>query len=274
MKKISVITINYNNCDGLRRTLESVAAQTCKDFEYIVIDGGSTDGSVELIKQYESIITYWVSEPDRGIYHAMNKGVAKATGEYCNFLNSGDKYHDKDVIKNLVSVHADAKIITGKIRYVTYIDNRPQYGRIKTPYPAILTDNLLDGSVLHPSSLIDRQLLIDNPFDESLKIVSDWKFFFEELIIHEVSYQTLDFIVVDFDISGFSFTQGDFVAEERAKVLNSWFPPKLIRDYISKIKGRTPLEQVVYYSNPHGFAIKILTLTANILTKFNKMLRK
>ena len=96
--KFSIITINYNNCEGLRRTIESVVNQTCHDFEYIIIDGGSTDGSVDVIKQYADQIDYWVSEPDKGIYNAMNKGVAVAKGEYCLFLNSGDSLHNNSAL--------------------------------------------------------------------------------------------------------------------------------------------------------------------------------
>ena len=87
--KYSIITVNYNNKEGLRNTIESVIHQTYRDFEFIVIDGGSTDGSAEVLKEYDSQITYWVSEKDKGIYNAMNKGIAKATGDYLNFMNSG-----------------------------------------------------------------------------------------------------------------------------------------------------------------------------------------
>ena len=86
MKKLSIITINYNNEKGLKSTIRSVVEQTRKDFEYIIIDGNSTDGSVNVIKEYSQHITFWVSEPDKGIYNAMNKGVEKASGEYCLFL--------------------------------------------------------------------------------------------------------------------------------------------------------------------------------------------
>ena len=83
----SIITINFNNCDGLRRTIESVVNQTNDNYEYIVIDGGSTDGSVDVIQKYSDRISYWVSEKDDGIYNAMNKGVRHAHGDYCLFLN-------------------------------------------------------------------------------------------------------------------------------------------------------------------------------------------
>lgn len=95
--KLSIITINYNNREGLRKTIESVVAQTTREFEYIVIDGGSTDGSVDVIKEFSDYIDYWVSEPDKGIYNAMNKGVKVAHGDYCQFLNSGDWLYDSNV---------------------------------------------------------------------------------------------------------------------------------------------------------------------------------
>ena len=96
--KFSVITINYNHKEGLIHTIKSVLCQTCTDFEYIIIDGGSTDGSAEVIKEYDKAIAYWVSEKDNGVYHAMNKGVAQAHGDYLIFMNSGDCFHSSDVL--------------------------------------------------------------------------------------------------------------------------------------------------------------------------------
>src|SRR5436190_11669530 len=99
--KLSIITINYNNAAGLRETIRSVAEQTWKGFEYIIIDGGSTDDSIGFIQQYQRELTYWVSEPDRGVFHAMNKGISKAHGEYLLMLNSGDTISDKHVLKQV-----------------------------------------------------------------------------------------------------------------------------------------------------------------------------
>lgn len=90
MPNLSIITINYNNLPGLQKTMQSVFEQTFTDYEYIIIDGGSTDGSKEYIHQYANKLAYWVSEKDKGIYDAINKGILKANGEYCMFLNSGD----------------------------------------------------------------------------------------------------------------------------------------------------------------------------------------
>lgn len=98
--KISIITINFNNKDGIEKTISSVVAQTYKDIQYIIIDGDSTDGSVEVIKKYHEDIDYWISEPDKGIYDAMNKGILKATGDYVLFLNSGDYLSIEELLTN------------------------------------------------------------------------------------------------------------------------------------------------------------------------------
>ena len=117
---VSVITINYNNCRGLHQTILSVVHQEYQNFEFIVIDGGSTDGSLDVIKDYSENITFWVSEKDRGIYHAMNKGVAQAHGDYCLFMNSGDCFYDKDVLGRVVNSSAIEDIIVGKVSIDKY----------------------------------------------------------------------------------------------------------------------------------------------------------
>jgi len=99
--KISVVTVCYNAADVLEKTMLSVLNQTYKDIEYIIIDGGSTDGTVDIIKKYADRISYWVSEPDKGIYDAMNKGIKKATGEWINFMNAGDCFTNDEVVKKV-----------------------------------------------------------------------------------------------------------------------------------------------------------------------------
>lgn len=91
-KKVSVITVNYNNLKGLERTISSVLLQSFSDFEYIIVDGGSSDGSKEYIESKQEYINQWVSEKDHGVYNAMNKAIRMAQGEYCIFMNSGDHF--------------------------------------------------------------------------------------------------------------------------------------------------------------------------------------
>ena len=101
MPKLSIITVNLNKAKGLQKTIESVIFQTFTDYEYIIIDGGSTDGSKQIIEQYADKITYWVSEPDSGIYNGMNKGIKVAKGEYCLFLNSEDYLLSNEILQNV-----------------------------------------------------------------------------------------------------------------------------------------------------------------------------
>ena len=110
--KYSIITINYNNKDGLEKTILSVLGQTCHDYEYIIIDGGSTDGSVDVIKKYANRIDYWVSEPDSGRYPAMNKGINQAKGDYLNFMNSGDTFYSSTVLVDIAKMNYTEDIIT------------------------------------------------------------------------------------------------------------------------------------------------------------------
>ncbi len=119
MVKLSIITVNLNNSAGLRKTIESIVKQTFKDFEYIIIDGGSTDGSAEVIKEFADKITYWVSEPDKGIYNAMNKGILHAKGEYLLFLNSGDWLADDDLLSKVFCEPRTADIIYGHMNFVS-----------------------------------------------------------------------------------------------------------------------------------------------------------
>ena len=100
--KVSVITISYNAVSVIEDTIQSVLNQSYKDIEYIIIDGGSTDGTVDIIKKYQDKINYWVSEPDNGIYDAMNKGIDKATGEWINFMNAGDYFHSNLTLENFI----------------------------------------------------------------------------------------------------------------------------------------------------------------------------
>ena len=218
----SIITINYNNCEGLRRTIESVVAQTCRDFEYIVIDGGSTDGSVDVIKRYAQQIDYWVSEPDKGIYNAMNKGVAQAHGEYCLFMNSGDMFHDKKVVELLHRFADKSDIIYGNAFRVDRV----------VEYPDEITGfYMFNNAICHQSVLIRRDLLVQKPYEEDYKIVADWKHMFALLILQGASYRHVNITVCDYDTNGISTENWAQVLEEREKALKDMLPKRIYDDY-------------------------------------------
>lgn len=221
--KLSIITINFNNRDGLRKTIESVVNQTWQEFEYIIIDGGSTDGSVEVIKEYADHIDYWVSEPDKGIYNAMNKGIDKATGEYCLFMNSGDWLYSNDILQTINNELCDIDIISGDMQYTT--------GYTKLSPSTISFRFLYTNSLPHQSSFIRTELLKNNPYDEKYKVISDWIFFIKTLIIQEGSYKHVNVIISLFDTSGISETNLSLNIKERKKYLCSKFPSWMLRDY-------------------------------------------
>ena len=197
--RLSIITINYNNRDGLAKTIKSVANQVCQDFEYVIIDGASTDGSVEVIKEYTGIINYWVSEKDNGIYHAMNKGVRAAHGNYCLFLNSGDLLINDGVIGMILSYSFTSEIISGSIKYTNG-------GIIKAP-KKVTMKTFINGSLPHQATFIRRELLLKNPYDERFGVGGDWRFFIQTLIYMNVSYERIPETISIFDTSGVSNTE-------------------------------------------------------------------
>lgn len=219
--KLSIITINYNNLKGLQNTIDSIVNQTCRDFEWIVIDGGSTDGSKELILKYQEYISYWCSEPDKGIYNAMNKGIAKAKGEYLNFMNSGDCFADKDVISEFNNGHWCEEVIAGDVVF------DGDYNRTRC-YPD--EDNLdldffIKDTICHQASFIKRCLFkIYGMYDESLLMSSDWKFFLEVLIIHNHSYAHWKRLVANYYTDGISSSVKNLtlINNERNHVLNQY----------------------------------------------------
>lgn len=228
--KLSIITINYNNREGLRKTIESVVNQTCKNFEYIIIDGGSTDGSVDVIKEFSDKIDYWVSEPDKGIYNAMNKGVVIAKGEYIQFLNSGDCLSKSNAIEGITPNLRDIDILIAKMRFS---DTQEV---VECP-EAITMQTLYKRSLPHPSSFINRALLLKHPYDETLRIVSDWKFWIQTIIYDNASYSSLPYIIVDFETTGISSTNKSLVSKEREAVLHSLLPNRILEDYFHLQNG-------------------------------------
>lgn len=226
--KITIITINYNNREGLKKTIASVRSQIDQQFEYIVIDGGSDDGSLEIIKDNEKYIDFYLSEKDSGIYNAMNKGVAHARGEYCLFLNSGDILYDNSVI---AEVNASDKlkddIVFGKVKNIFPNGKSDIY----SASDHITLMMIIQTGLHHAGSFIRTSLMKKYPYDEHLKICSDRKFFVQSLIIDNCSYSTLPFIVTEFELGGISFRRTDLAMEESWRIMEELFPPRLVSDY-------------------------------------------
>ena len=220
--KLSIITVNYNDVDGLERTIKSVISQTFHDYEFIIIDGGSTDGSVDIIKKYENHIDYWVSEKDGGIYPGMNKGLRQAKGDYLNFMNGGDCYHSEDVLEKIFALKTSADIITGA---------HSENGLRNVGKDGVTMLDLYKWAIDHQASFIRREVALRHPYDEKYRIVSDWKFFIEALVFDNCTFYYTDMIIVDVDMKGISNTNFALDKQERDAVLHELFPQRLLQDY-------------------------------------------
>lgn len=262
--KYSIITINLNNSAGLRKTIESVVNQTFQDFEYIIIDGGSTDASVDIIKEYSSRIDYWVSEPDRGIYNAMNKGIVQAHGDYINFMNSGDCFYDNNVL-NDVSYYLNYDVVLGKY----------EKNGIISGYDHDLT--LIDffkGSINHQSSFIRSGLFNDSLYSENYKIVSDWLFFLDKLVFNNASLKNINRIIVDYDCYGISSLSKDLYDKERFEILKSKLPEKIFMDYYRLYDADSILMELTPYLNKtYRLNLLVYKLIKSIIY-LHKMLKK
>ena len=235
---LSIITINYNNAPGLQKTMESVFAQLSQEFEYIVVDGDSTDGSKEIIKQFESDIDKlnsdlkdkftWISEKDSGIYNAMNKGIRMAKGEYCQFLNSGDSLVSADVTTRMLDNMPAISILYGN--KIKVFSNGSIIRDKGTSNISMLT--FYQGTINHCTAYIIRSLFdLYGMYDESLKIVSDWKFYLIAIALHNEKVEYRDIDICFFDMTGISSSNRELDTKERRQVLLELLPLSVLTDY-------------------------------------------
>lgn len=237
--KYSIITVNYNNKAGLRKTIESVIHQTFRDFEYIVIDGGSTDGSAEVLKEYNAQINYWVSEPDGGIYQGMNKGIAKANGDYLNFMNSGDCFYSSEILEKVSNYQSDADFIIGKDYHY---NNEINKGHASIQPPRTTMMHFFIATLDHQSSFIKRELFKDSLYDESHQLVSDWIFFIEKIVKEQNKVQFIPDIVCRREEGGLSEQQWQKNRKEINDYLHKILPYGVYEDYATLTKlDRTSL---------------------------------
>ncbi|WP_321437515.1 glycosyltransferase family 2 protein [uncultured Bacteroides sp.] len=227
--KFTIITINYNNRDGLERTIESVISQNFSDYEYLIIDGGSNDGSVDIIKKFSNQISYWVSEPDNGIYNAMNKGIQKARGEYLNFMNSGDVFYNFDTLKSIVKIGMNSDIVLGDTYENKYKKIYPL--RSNDPQELSLLDLYFYG-INHQAAFIKKSLFSNTYYDENLKICGDWYFFVSKLVFENGSIQIVNNPVVIYDMGGISTNSSTECIKEKKEILGRLLPQRIYLDYM------------------------------------------
>lgn len=272
---LTIVTINRNNAAGLEKTIRSVFSQTRMDFEYVIVDGASTDESVAIIRRFASAFgdrLKWVSEPDKGIYNAMNKGIGMATRDYIEILNSGDCLASPEVVEKM-------------------------YGELeKEGYPSILYGNMLkdfpDGRVIRDRSFAGqnisflsffistlnhspayiRKSLFDKygKYDESLRIVSDWKWYLHAIVFGEEKPVYVDIDVTLFDMTGISETNKELCWSEREQVLREMVHPAILADYVSWAPAIRQMKRL----KDHPWAYKIVWFLERCLFKWEKWSKK
>ena len=291
--KLSIITINYNNAEGLRKTLASVASQTFRDFEHIIVDGGSTDDSVEIIRQYadseairlenskadnlasspnhlitSSPIT-WISEKDRGVYDAQNKGIRLAYGEYCYFLNAGDTFCADDVLERMFSPNSLIASSPNRLPDILYgneiiVDGNGKRVGIARGVKNPTFVDLYNSCMKHQASFIHRSLFGKyGMYDADMRICSDFDWFFRVIAFHnEVTLQYKDVDIAYFENTGLSYHNPELCAKERQQILDRYMSKRMQRDYL--LLGRYPRLSRVGDDNK---VVKLLLRIANRLLK-------
>ena len=268
---LTIITINRNNAAWLEKTLKSVAGQTCKDFEYVVVDGASTDKSVEVIKRYESAFDgrmKWISEPDKGIYNAMNKGIGMASGDYLQILNSGDSLVSDEVVEKMYAALEKAQFPS--ILYGNMLKDRVK-GRIKQDRSfagePITFLGFYKGTLNHSPAYIRKDLFEKyGLYDESLRIVSDWKWYLQAIILGGEKPVYTDLDITLFDMTGISETNKELGRKERKQVLSRMFPEAILADYE---QWHFPIYQMKRLKR-HPWAYKLVWLLERTLFKLEK----
>ena len=223
---LSIITINYNNRDGLKRTIDSVVAQTFTDYEWIVIDGGSTDGSRELIEQYADHFAFWCSEPDNGIYNAMNKGITHSHGDWLLFLNSGDWLYEANTLERVSANDSQADVLYGDVLY-HWPDKRGKELDIKPDKLSLYY--FYEHTLCHQASFYKRSIFDSHLYDENYRICSDWALFIQ-LVVDGYHFEHLPFCVVNFPQDGISSKLTEAHVAERRAVYEKLIPCHLKND--------------------------------------------
>lgn len=268
---LSIITINRNNAAGLEKTMQSVLSQTRTDFEYVVVDGASTDGSVAVIERLAPAFgdrLKWISEPDKGIYNAMNKGIGMATGEYIQILNSGDSLVSPDVVdKMYVALEKEGHpaILYGNMLKV-FPDGRVHRDKGFAGEDITLLSMYI-GTLNHSPAYIRRSLFDQyGPYDESLKIDSDWKWYLQAIVFGGEKPVYADIDVTLFDMTGISETNTALTKAEREQVLRELVPPAILADYDAWALSIRQMRRI----KRHPWAYKIVWFLERVLFKIEK----
>ncbi len=252
--KLTIITINFNHYEGLKRTIDSIVNQTFTDYEWIVVDGGSNDGSKELIEQYQSHLAWWCSESDDGVYNAMNKGIVHASGEYINFMNSGDIFATPTILEEIFNQPHTADILYGIMTRGT-IDG--EWNNKPLLKPHINWWNFYYCTFNHQATFTKRELFLQyGGFDESYHILADWRHFAQLICVEHCSYEYVPKIIAVYEGGGLSdeVSEQNFLEQKR---IRKEIYPALLDEHIQELRymeicSRFWLSRKLLYVLTHG----------------------
>ena len=248
-KTLSIITVNKNNADGLEKTCQSVAWQTFENFEWIVIDGASNDNSVDIIKKYAYKMAHWISEPDTGIYNAMNKGIKLAKGDYCLFLNSGDWLFSPDALKEAFDIIKD--LDDADVYYGDCLNS--DFTISKMPERLSIDHLYTQSSLSHQNTFINRSLFYDHGFyDENFPTVSDSIFFVKEFLVYRSKFIHIKTIISVYNIGGISSVYKYARKELHGQIKNVMGPLKFFLLTMRIKCSNNIIINIIKYFIPYG----------------------
>jgi glycosyltransferase involved in cell wall biosynthesis len=220
---LTIITVVRNGEEILEGTIKNIINQDYVNIEYIIIDGNSTDQTVNIIKNYEDKIDYWISEPDKGIYDAMNKGVQLATGDWINFMNAGDEFFNLEICS---LIQNSTESVEFDVVYGNFLAIQKD-SEAKILIKAKPIHKIIEGMVFcHQSVFIKRELLILEPFNLNFKIVADYHQMLS-LYFNKYKFQYVPLTISKIDIGGISYSNKNTILET-IKVIHSFKPYSIL----------------------------------------------
>lgn len=207
LPNVTIITVVFNGVNTLEKTIQSVINQTYANKEYIIIDGGSTDGSIDIITRYEDSIDYWVSEADKGLYYAMNKGVKFANGTWVNFMNSGDDFYDNLTLEQIFSAeHTGVDVLFGDIMINFNGKNKV---KVKTQKLDLFWKGM---PFCHQACFVKKDLMLNYSFNTQYKLAADYESLYRMYVEHKI-FKYLNIIVCNFLAGGLSDNNPEIILE-------------------------------------------------------------
>ncbi|MBD2752569.1 glycosyltransferase family 2 protein [Spirosoma validum] len=270
---VSLITVNLNNKIGLEATINSVLNQSYKNYEFILIDGGSQDGSAELIEHVSDKLTYWVSEKDNGIYHAMNKGIQQAKGTYCLFLNSGDWLVNNAVLATVFSTSPTADMLIGRCR----ISENGESVFITKPSADLTLKSFIGNTLPHQATFIKTALF--NRFglyEEKYKINADFAFWIRAIVLGNCSIAALDVLISDYNLDGISSSihENPDIHKEIPLILKEHFPERVLDDYRSWLAEKQDQSSVYFdWIKSKKYRYSVIKLVYKLSRRFTRAVR-